>query len=69
MKFLVRFNTHQYPDCSDKPRSAYVVVDADTNAEARQIVCDKRNNEEKHGKRYIGLVFDAEIHLRPSGTF
>lgn len=69
LKFLVRYNTHEFADCSDKPRSAYRIVEADTNAEARDIVCAMRANNEQVGKRWIGAVHQAELYLRPTGTF
>lgn len=65
MKFVVRCNTHLYYDCSDTPRSTRVIVSASNREEARQIVCAKRNRDEKHGNRYIGLVFDAEVYFTP----
>jgi DNA-dependent RNA polymerase auxiliary subunit epsilon len=65
LKFLVRFNTHANADWSDRPRSAYLVVEADTSDDAREVVRAK----EKHGVRWIGSVHQAEVYQRATGQF
>lgn len=69
LKFLVRFNTHALEDNSDKPRSVYRVVEADTSSDARQVICDMRQNDEQVGGRYIGSVHQAEVYQRPTGQY
>ena len=63
IKFMVQFNTHGNADWSDKARSAYLVVCADTSDEARELV----RSQEKHGKRWIGSIHQATVYT-PTGT-
>ena len=56
-KYRVYYNTHQYADCSDTPRPAHRVVKAEDEESARQKVRDMKTV----GKRFIGMVFQAEL--------
>ena len=60
-KFRVAYLTHKYIDCSDKPRLAYRLVEADTSDEAREIV----RAMDKAGSRYIGMIHQAEVYSTP----
>jgi hypothetical protein len=56
MKYRVYYNTHQYEDCSDRPRSAQRTVEAPSEDHA----CEAVHNMRKAGSRFIGLVHYAE---------
>lgn len=64
LRFRVAYLTHGYIDCSDKPRLAYRIVNADTSDEAREIV----RAMGKVGNRYIGMVHQAELYRGATGT-
>ena len=67
IKFLVRFNTHALED-SDKLRSAYRVIEADTSSGASQVICDTQTDEDGLvGGLYIGVVPQAEGYQRGAG--
>jgi hypothetical protein len=64
LKFRVAYLTHTYVDCSDRPRLAYRIVNADTSDEAREIV----RAMEKVGNRYIGMIHQAEVYAAAAGA-
>lgn len=59
-KFTVYYNSHQYIDCSDTARPSKRIVKAENADEARQILVDMRQNDQKIGQRYIGCIHHAE---------
>lgn len=63
-KYRVYFNTHEYNDTSDKPKSSSKIVKAENEENARELICQMRDKRETVGtknKRYIGLIFDATL--------
>lgn len=59
-KFTVYYNAHKYIDCSDTARASKRIVKAENVEEARQILVDMRQNDQKVGQRYIGCIHHAE---------
>jgi hypothetical protein len=59
-KFTVFYNAHKYIDCSDAPKASHRIVKAENAEEARQILVDMRQNDQKVGQRYIGCIHHAE---------
>lgn len=55
-RYVVTFNAHNYSDFSDSPVSRQRIVRASSPNDAREIV----RSLNKSGKKYIGMVHNAE---------
>jgi hypothetical protein len=62
MKFIVWYNLHRYEDHSDTPQPSHRIIEAETAEQARDIMCERRRQSGRVGRRFIGIIHQAELH-------